>query len=93
MATKKPDWKRLKAISCSKGYRFIKRGRRVMLLRKNTGTGISFECTCSGAEGGCSVVIDQDDGRKIACVNDDCTGACAWRVRIPGIPRIPPIRF
>ena len=85
-------WKHKNTIQCSKGYKWVRKGRRALLMRMNNNTGVTVECTCS-LSGGCDIVVDQDDGTKIACVNRDCEGVCSWRFHIPGIPRIPPIRF
>jgi hypothetical protein len=69
-------------LKCARGYKFVRKGRGVM-LRKATGGGggVTFTCGCS-LSGGCRVEID---GGEASCMENGCTGSCKWSVNVPGL--------
>ncbi|HEX7085756.1 MAG TPA: hypothetical protein VF198_05295 [Vicinamibacterales bacterium] len=73
-------------LKAARGYEFVKRGTRVMLRHKATGsTGMSLTCGCQveGGSGGkgCKIVIDGDEA---SCLSDGCK-QCSWEIKIPGL--------
>lgn len=74
-------------IRAARGYEFVKRGNKVMLRQKATGsTGISLTCGCqveggTGAAKNCKIVIQGDEA---SCLSDGCK-TCSWEIKVPGL--------
>jgi hypothetical protein len=69
-------------LKAAPGYKFVKRGGGVALMRQNM-TVATVNCECVGGGSGCTVTIT---GPNAECsTSETCSGSCSWIVHVPGL--------
>lgn len=84
MATKTETHSKGKMLRCSKGFKFVKKGKHSVILKpKGRGAPIaSLTCRCSNTTIGCGIVWNDTTA---SCDGTCGREKCAWRVHIAGL--------